>query len=363
MENTSGEEILVVGTLDRVLSAARDNPFEVMEKWPIAEIWSPIIRDLERRDVLSWHQDYVERLIQRLLKSHDSDWWEKLLSWYVIHSKGEEAVAAAEFAISLLDMSRYGLESDISRIICAKLRRSDSAIYWAVPSRRWLFEKVFERFLDRRSGEYMTYDWAPVQRVIRRIVDERDVSFLDQMTAILVKLQDELIPYEVKHEPNPFIQGEHTHFLQTACNILRDEQANQFPDLAAVFGSLIREQAGLLGSVVVRIHFPGTIAMEVPGQLEVRLETEPTKAEETGNLLEALKNYYVRCYAAGFWDEKERYSNWDLYSASIEGVFEGLSCSIALPVTTKGAKRFRLALHQRGPGEELGRTYGYITVE
>jgi len=63
VENTSGEEILVVGTLDRVLSAARDNPFEVMEKWPIAEIWSPIIRDLERRDVLSWHQDYVERLI------------------------------------------------------------------------------------------------------------------------------------------------------------------------------------------------------------------------------------------------------------------------------------------------------------
>ncbi len=361
MKGFIAERPFVVGTLDRVLSAARDNPFEVMEKWPIAEIWGPVIRDLERRDALSWHREHVEELIRRLIESHDSEWWQKLLSWYVIHSKSRDAVAAAEFAISLLETNRYGLEADISRIVCARFRRSDNDIYWAVPSRRRLFEKVFERFLDRRPREYMISDWSPLERVIRRIVDERDVSFLDQITAVLVKLQDGLIPYEVKHEHDPFIQGEHIRFLQTACNILGDEKANQFPDLAVVFGSPIREQAGLLGSVAVRIHFPGTVAIEVPGQLEIRLEMEPIKAEEASKLVEVLKNYCVRCYAIGFWDEEDSY--WDSVSVLIEGDFEGLSCSIALPVTTKGAKRFRLALHQRGSEQELGRTYGYITVE
>lgn len=192
-----------------ILDQAARSPFRYFEKWPIVEVWERCLKAMgEREKIYKEEADWAEKWINALLERNvDREIREKLLSWYVFTARGELAVMAIEFAISLW---RNGLKiwpGELTKLIADKLlkgRYGEPGLYWKLPSLRGFIEGAFNEIKKERKDGYFDDDWYSLERMLRIIVTVEDFSFSDRIEEIILALQEGKIrpygssPYYIK---------------------------------------------------------------------------------------------------------------------------------------------------------------------
>lgn len=370
----NGEQFRKTVSLQEILKKAEYEEFSVFDEWPLEEVRRLCIKSLkDRREVdIASYAEWAESRIRAMSKQGDLTDWTELLSWYIYNSKSEFKGRALEYAITLAKEkeNRYRFLGEISKHLAGKIR-NEPEVYWYVPSMREFLKTLLSRIkLTGENTSYMDADWYCAERAIRCIVKVEDIEFLPQIEEILSCHEKE----QGKHfsdldERTNFSRVQRIAFLQEAVRVLLEARKKQMADINIVFGAYLREKAGLLGSVVVRLHCPERIPANqfvylLDKGLEIRLDLELTKPEEEKKLLPVLKNHAVDFLGEGFIGSKE--SSYAYQPQSIERVFEGLSWHI-LVFPSRGANRFSLTLRSREEERYLCKmnreVYNYIYVE
>jgi len=177
-----------------IMLEAERVPFKCFEKWPIFEVWKKCLKEIREQGVLYEPQaDWAEKWINTLLESNENrDIREELLSWYVLTARGQLAVRAINFALSL----RRGFKiwpEELSKIITKRLIKhvdNEGFLYWPQLSciKEFLHELLDDFKKERKEG-YLDHTWYCAERALRIIVAAKDFSFLDNIEEMIVLIQ------------------------------------------------------------------------------------------------------------------------------------------------------------------------------
>ncbi len=178
-----------------ILDQAARSPFRYFEKWPIVEVWERCLKAMgERETIYKEEADWAEKWINTLLERNvNRDIKEKLLSWYVFAAKGELAIRAIEFALSLRQ-NVHILQGDLSKLIIGRLTKDDGfKLYPNVPSLHKFLEELLDEIKKQSCHGYFSGEWYGVERALRVIRAMKDVSFLLKVEVLLLLMQEKTI--------------------------------------------------------------------------------------------------------------------------------------------------------------------------
>lgn len=184
---------------DYIDKRIRFHPFEVFEKWPIAEIRVKCLATLRTWDEFNeYHAELLEECITDLFEQRDK-LYRDLLDLYIFKTKRDLAARAIEFALSLNKKSTCGTD-DLSKWVAGRLiKDSWGDIYSKVPSLRGYLTGLLGELEKYKADGYPDYYWFRAERAIRVILRADDFSFLPQIEKLLLLHQQKVIGPDKYH--------------------------------------------------------------------------------------------------------------------------------------------------------------------
>jgi hypothetical protein len=197
--------------------------------------------------------DWMQPRIMTLAEQNDL-LWERLLSCFISNSAGGNASRSLEFAISLVKKNRMTLVRKISKLVYKRLQELPE-LYWHTPSLNWFLNfslHALDPIMPKGKNEYREDDWAVVERAIKAIVREQDISFLPQVKELYRQHRDKQIFFNDR-----VVNSQNQLALKLRLNELEKEARKQQPDVGKVLGEYFFSQTPLLKTEIsVRVRHP-----------------------------------------------------------------------------------------------------------
>lgn len=255
--------ILPTESMDAILGNMRGDypePYKVMgifDCYPIAEIRERCVKALlfshsrgSYHDSVEWAKRRIPVLLQS--KNHcEEGFGKKLLEKMVFETDSDCQGDCLEFALQHYRREGYDISRDAFKILSNALQKN-TTLYWKAPSIRFFINRMLAK---AERGRYSDWNWTEVQRAIRHIVKQGDVTYLPVIEKILDWHTQGLITYEpVCGEKEVFLPAQNQVFLQSAVDYLEGIKKEQWPD-CNILASAINAGAELSGGVDVDINF------------------------------------------------------------------------------------------------------------
>lgn len=233
---------------------ARDNPFEIFEKYPLDEIRKICLkqvwelgfqntRGIDRSEELDWSEKCAKDLLQQ-----GDPLWKDVLALYVQNTKPyggthpevnkenwENVIRSIEFAISLVDFNEVALKdrlSTVAKTVTGKIKDCPPEIYGLVPSLPKFINKLLTNCIIRDPDgtiryacHYQNTDWYNIIRALTMLVRCPDASFIPVIEELILLIkQKKLKPFEYDFAPNIATTMSHLVVLNGTRNILKKRQ-------------------------------------------------------------------------------------------------------------------------------------------
>ena len=363
--------------LQSLLREAEYKPFNTLAACPLEEVRNACLETLRRQPYgrigVEASRDRIEELIRAFRKAHDHI-WQELFNWYV-HFAGEgknfdasEGARAIEFAIALSKEDSSVLH-EAAKVVADKLRQRPH-LYWEA-ARVSAFLKLLLLSAIQREKGYGAGTWRLTERAIRRIIAAEDVSFLGHIEELYRLHRDGTIkPDEFYQHDDPFARVQNEALLAETVRRLGEASNEQTPDLGVTVGSILRQKAGLKGSVVVEVECPSRLrAGQERHAAAVRIAFRATKDSEREMLLAALGKVTVELQSDGSLEvqrqnEEPGYGEWhmigDGWSTATRSFTDKPDCKFLVRLCPG---RRRLWLTFKDGKTELAVMAAYITFE